>query len=173
MIPSTPHGILKYGEEQSVKAKHVIFSLDDSEDEEDPLQRKKISPQVLRTLKSPNRIIPVKPTVRASPKLTVPTTPKGNKGEKYKVLEIPGKRAKRTEKEEQTTNEMEQFKKLYPDQEDELTAKKLKDKRGGKKTPFKNKIKKVMPRARKHSTEEKMDLMWFDSDSVFGFGIEE
>ena len=150
----------------------MVFSLDDSEEEEDPLQRKKKSPAVLETPKLPNKIISVKPTVRASPKLTIPTTPKGKNSDKYKAFEVPGKRAKRAEKDEHIADEIEQFKRLYPDQ-DELKATQQKNKTSVKKTPFKNKIKKVVPRTKKRSTEEKVDLMWFDSDSVFGFGIEE
>ena len=172
VILSTPHGILKSGGERQDKAKHVIFSLDDSGDEENPLQQKRPR-EVYSALKLPNKIIPVKPTMRASPKLTIGTKCKAQKDEKHKVLENPGKRAKCQEKEEQTANEIEKFRRLYPNQEDDLKANNIKDKNGAKKTPFKNKIKKVMPRAKHQSSKEKMDLMWFDSDSVFGFGIEE
>ena len=173
-IARTPQGILKSREERPDKSKRVIFSLDNSEDEEDPLERKKKSPKVFGTVRLPNKIIPVKPTVRASPKLFAPTTPKANNGDRYKISEVPGKRAKRAESEEHAaTGEMDKFKMLFPDQEDEKKAKQVKDKTAAKKTPFKSKIKKVVPRGKKTSTKEKVDLSWFDSDSVFGFGMEE
>lgn len=173
--PRTPQGILKSREDRNENSKRVIFNLVDSEEDEDPLQRTNKSPRISGTLKLQNKTIAMKPTIRASPKIVVPETPKAKNGRNYKSPEIPGKRIKRTESEERVgiNDEMDKFKVLFPDEECQMKAKQLKDKAGAKKTPFKSKIKKVVPRTKKTHAKEKMDLSWFDSDSAFGFGVEE
>lgn len=171
-INRTPQGILKSREDRADKGKRVIFNLDDSDDDENPLERKSKSPKVFATAaKAPSRVIQVKPTVRASPKLVAFETEKT----RDKVSGIPGKRVKRIENEEclGAIEEIEKFKMLFPAEQHQMNPKQIKDKQGSKKTPFKSKIKKVIPRAKKTNAKEKMDLSWFDSDSAFGFGTEE
>ncbi|XP_065055151.1 myosin-9-like [Rhopilema esculentum] len=171
----TPQSILRYGDDRPGKSKRVAFNFNDDEssDEEDPLNKRQRVPNTSATSKLPSKIISVKPTVRESPKLVVPPTPKGTRTEKVYNRGHSDKKSPGLDKAKKVRNseEIDQFNKLFPKQTG-VEEKGRKSEEKSKKPAFKSKIKKVVPRTKKSSTE-KMDLSWFDADSAFGFGSEE
>ena len=138
-------------------------------DEESPFCKRKKSPSIAATLKPKSNVISVRPTVRASPKIAVP---KEATSSASKHGANPEKRMKRAD-DGASMKEIDKFKMLFPGHEDEKKPATSKEKATGKKTPFKSKVKKVIPRSKKSAALETMDFSWFDSDAAFGFGTEE
>lgn len=157
--------------------KHVAFQvIDDQEesDDEDVLVRRKQSPCVASTIKMQAKVNSVRPTIRDSPKLSTPTLPATKPREALKVLN-PGKRLKRTEPQNTglKSTELDKFQKLFPQLEEKKKADSPKIKEMAKKSPFKSRVKKLTPRGKSGPKNAKMDLSWFDTDSTFGFGLDD
>eukprot|EP00794_Sanderia_malayensis_P014294 gene14294-15781_t len=170
----TPQGILRMSDEKPARSKHVAFSdlTDGSDNEEDVLMKTKKSPKlVYRGNKPTSNVNSVRPIVKASPTLSL--SAEKAKQATAAVIQSPGKRLKRDlPRQAVKPTEKEKFNKLFPNYEDK--KKEAIARSPGimaKKSPFKSKVKKIVPRASTKKKEE--SLSWFESDAAFSFGIEE
>ena len=153
--------------------KRVAFNFSDDDedmpDNEATLPRWKKSPCIVSEQKKPTGVTSGRATVRASPSLSAAKSPVIRKAPPANV-EAPRKGPKQAEVMLEKVNEKEKFQKLFPSQ---IEVEKKQDSRKAiKKTPFKSRVKKVIPKSKMDAKKEGMDFSWFDSESAFGFGGE-
>ncbi|RMX58607.1 hypothetical protein pdam_00006430 [Pocillopora damicornis] len=186
--PKQPRGILKLSEAFQ-KKRRVAFTTAGEQEEGDEKYTFNLT-KVGRTSpgqEKANQRNKLRSNVRFSPKPfssnSEPLSTNSPYLETHKLKQIPrGKpMAPQTQKkmkiQSEESEEMAKFKELFPDMKspDSLYDKSPMKSRGlhqGMKPPFKSKITKIKPLARKKK-EKQESIAWFDSDALFGFGMDD
>ncbi|CAH3104597.1 unnamed protein product [Pocillopora meandrina] len=186
--PKQPRGILKLNEAFQ-KKRRVAFTTAGEQEEGDEKYTFNLT-KVGRTSpgqEKANQRNKLRSNVRFSPKPfssnSEPLSTNSPYLETHKLKQIPrGKpMAPQTQKkmkiQSEESEEMAKFKELFPDMKspDSLYDKSPMKSRGlhqGMKPPFKSKITKIKPLARKKK-EKQESIAWFDSDALFGFGMDD